>query len=300
MDKQQSSSSLPTRETNVSALRRIRYSQPALASQYTSYYGIDSYSRHRVMSPPPSISRITAGPYTTNRPPYTNVNYRNQLQKDRQGISQAPAQSYVQRMQAQRTLPITRMRAKDPFQSASRQISTSTLASIPSFDGSIAEHEVMTTHLQQSSVLSSDDYIQMYKLALSNPKTGITLQKKRINGRFRRNIFTGVDAAKWFMDNMDNILTVDAAASVGRKLVALGIIQNASDAELTDFIVSPQSFYSFTDDKQEKRTYTASSIQEHHSDSPREGEVNTTYHDLTQTKQQGWFFKLFGSCCPNQ
>ena len=88
-----------------------------------------------------------------------NLNFP--LMQDRQGISQAPAQSYVQRMQAQRTLPITRMRAKDPFQSASRQISTSTLASIPSFDGSIAEHEVMTTHLQQSvsNCLDIDYYI---------------------------------------------------------------------------------------------------------------------------------------------
>jgi hypothetical protein len=47
------------------------------------------------------------------------------------------------------------------------------------------------------------------------------------------------------MEHIEGIATVDGAASIGHKLIALGIIQNVQNPDQKDFTVSPREFYCF-------------------------------------------------------
>jgi hypothetical protein len=183
---------------------------------------------------------MTAGPYITNVTAYS-ANFRNQLEKlsnRKHGISQIPSQTYLH--------PRTRYSSSQTtthglFQPLHKQISG---ASLDSYDGPINAYESIPRQHMTSDV-ANDDYIQMYRLALTDPKTGIILQERKVDGRTCQKIFTGADAAQWFMEHIEGIATVDGAASIGHKLIALGIIQNVQNPDQKDFTVSPREFYCF-------------------------------------------------------
>lgn len=68
--------------------------------------------------------------------------------------------------------------------------------------------------------LALETYIQ----ALQDPESGIPRHDCRHNFLYFRNVFSGADAADWFMDNMEGVHTVEAAQQIGQKFMDLGII----------------------------------------------------------------------------
>ncbi|KAI6655252.1 Kinesin-like protein KIF3A [Oopsacas minuta] len=79
-----------------------------------------------------------------------------------------------------------------------------------------------------------------YVTALANPKTGIPC-KQFDNGL---SVFSGSHAVKWFMDNMDGVGSVNAAADVGQKLMNLQVFISM-DGTL-HFLPSDTNYYRFS------------------------------------------------------
>ena len=94
---------------------------------------------------------------------------------------------------------------------------------------------------QQRVIGTLDDYVR----ALSSPETGIPLYMHSSHGP----CFTGLDAADWFMENMEGVVTMEAAVKIGQKFLNLNVIAHVQS--LTSFHATSAHIYVFTSGAQE-------------------------------------------------
>eukprot|EP00117_Sycon_ciliatum_P022262 scpid16682/ scgid5307/ Kinesin-like protein KIF3A; Microtubule plus end-directed kinesin motor 3A len=80
-----------------------------------------------------------------------------------------------------------------------------------------------------------------YAHALSHPATGIPTQNHPLGVR----VFSSENATRWFLTNMEGILNLPAAQSVGQRLISLGIIHSISATP--EFTVSASELYYFAE-----------------------------------------------------
>jgi hypothetical protein len=60
--------------------------------------------------------------------------------------------------------------------------------------------------------------------ALRDPDTGVVTHDRRVDHQLVRGVFSGLDAADWFVTNMHGVSTLDEAQAVGQKFLALGLL----------------------------------------------------------------------------
>ncbi len=85
--------------------------------------------------------------------------------------------------------------------------------------------------------------INVYLQALKHPTAGIRTHDVRHNFQYYRGVFSGLDAADWFMQNMEGVTTLPAAQSVGQKFVDLGVFANLNGS--TNFECTDRELYQF-------------------------------------------------------
>eukprot|EP00047_Mylnosiga_fluctuans_P023431 m.137765 g.137765 ORF g.137765 m.137765 type:complete len:1223 (-) comp9581_c0_seq3:2173-5841(-) len=85
--------------------------------------------------------------------------------------------------------------------------------------------------------------LQAYVAALTHPETGIPLGSRRVRLTTYRNCFAGTDGARWFMDNMEGVTSLEHAEIVGNNLMDLGVIVTLRGDKR--FIASDQQLYGF-------------------------------------------------------
>ncbi|EDQ88810.1 uncharacterized protein MONBRDRAFT_32632 [Monosiga brevicollis MX1] len=93
---------------------------------------------------------------------------------------------------------------------------------------------------------STRDALDNYARQLMDPTTGIATSTKRIRLQAYRNVFTGADAAGWFMANMEGVATLKEAQEVGQQLIDVGIIKVVrSGSDAPGFVVSDTALFAF-------------------------------------------------------
>lgn len=66
--------------------------------------------------------------------------------------------------------------------------------------------------------------LESYLQALRDPETGVVTHDRRVDHQLVRGVFSGLDAADWFVGNMHGVTTLDEAQAVGQKFLALGLL----------------------------------------------------------------------------
>lgn len=110
---------------------------------------------------------------------------------------------------------------------------------------------------RQLSVMQAaeSETLNIYLQALQHPTGGIKTHDVRHNFQYHRGVFSGYDAAEWFMENMEGITTLEAAQSVGQKFVDLCVFTGLGGS--TDiFEVTDRALYQF-----QQYDSTSSSVQ---------------------------------------
>jgi hypothetical protein len=75
---------------------------------------------------------------------------------------------------------------------------------------------------------------------------GIKCQDRRVGDKLYKRVFSGSDAAAFFMEALEGVSTVAEAERVGEKLRLLGIISPVGDRYQREFLASPRNWYRFT------------------------------------------------------
>ncbi|XP_062517436.1 uncharacterized protein LOC134192702 [Corticium candelabrum] len=101
------------------------------------------------------------------------------------------------------------------------------------------QHEV--DHLNSGSYNST---LEPYIRAMKDPETGITLKDRRYNFLVVKNGFTGLEAATWFIENLDGVESFEHAATIGQSFLDLGVFAHAGGSAV--FIASDREVFSFS------------------------------------------------------
>jgi len=87
--------------------------------------------------------------------------------------------------------------------------------------------------------------LNAYIQVLRDPNSGIPTHNRRVEHRFLRNVFTGADAASWFLENMEDVTSPYLAQEIGQKFMELGIFLSVLGG--TSFEPLDASIYQFTE-----------------------------------------------------
>jgi kinesin family protein 3/17 len=89
-----------------------------------------------------------------------------------------------------------------------------------------------------------DAGLEPYIRAMKDEETGISLQDHRYNFLTVHDGFTGMEAATWFIENLDGVDSLEHAAKVGQRFLDLGVFVHAGGSAM--FIVSDREVFSFS------------------------------------------------------
>eukprot|EP00730_Choanoeca_flexa_P003815 TRINITY_DN11513_c0_g1_i1.p1 TRINITY_DN11513_c0_g1~~TRINITY_DN11513_c0_g1_i1.p1 ORF type:complete len:1296 (+),score=285.48 TRINITY_DN11513_c0_g1_i1:64-3951(+) len=113
-----------------------------------------------------------------------------------------------------------------------------------------ADLDIAEAEAHVHAPLDQDERSQLdeYARQLMDPVSGIAVSTKRIRLQTYHNVFSGTDAAGWFMANMEGIADLAAAQMVGQQLIDVGIIncvRPPTSSQPTAFVVADSALYTF-------------------------------------------------------
>lgn len=98
--------------------------------------------------------------------------------------------------------------------------------------------------MQSSAGGENNTDLSSYMQLLRDSTDGVPTHERRLGHQYHKGVFSGMDAIKWFMNNMEGVADEAAALRVGQRLLDLGLIESLS--QTGGFFGGDQVYYKFT------------------------------------------------------